>query len=219
MDSYFFTVTVKSDPRNPKQRFPGQRDPSVAGVLYEGVQTVEESSAGGARLSNLRQGLGANWLSMRRGGLWSWYQDLKSTTNSADDKMAYVCDANLGRPTQVDCSSLQYSMFGSPSETITIGTDTPKTLSSGTCTVAISAGGSISLTWAQIIAAVGTLIEICVDNPIGSSQGGTAVAGTQSLLDLRPVNRKKKRRELGERDITGLNALPQGLKVTVSGPH
>ena len=63
-----------------------------------------------------------------------------------------------------------------------------------------------------------------MDNPLGTAQGGTAVAGTQqSLLDLRPgfstsssggnLGRRRRRR-----DVSGFDALPRGVNVTVSGP-
>ena len=209
--------------RSRYRQIPGVRDPAVAGVFYKAVQGAQE---GGSSISKLLRILGANWERMTRGGPTAWYRGLttKAPIETDEAQMAYLCDAKLGKPAQVDCSNLQYSELRPPSDTVTVGVDMPKTLRSGTCNVAISADQKfIVLTWAQIIAALGTLIEICVDNPLGSSQGGIAVAGTQqSLLDLRPppsgIKKMKKIRRFRGRDVSGLNALPRGVNVTVSGP-
>ena len=244
--SFFYTITVKG-PEGTASKYrqiPGCRDPAIAGVLYEGVKGAQDTH-GDASLSNLLRILGANWEHMHRGSFTTWYRGLRTTTatpvktNTNDDddddnnnnnnngEMAYTCDARLGKPSQTDCSQLQYSQLGSPSDTITIvGGGPPKILHSGTCTVAISSitttTTSIVLTWAQIAAAVGTLIEICVDNPLGVARGGMAVAGTQqSLLDLRPgfsSSGGKKGRRRRRRDVSGFDALPRGVNVTVSGP-
>ena len=42
--------------------------------------------------------------------------------------MAYECDASLGAPSPVDCSQLDYSQLGIPSDTVTIGPGAPKVL-------------------------------------------------------------------------------------------
>ena len=43
--------------------------------------------------------------------------------------MTYECDENLGAPRPVDCSQLEYSQLGAPSDTFTIGSAAPKVLS------------------------------------------------------------------------------------------
>ena len=200
---------------------PGQTDPATAGVLYAAVQGAAQASRG-TGLSRLLQALGYNWERMTRGGGYFWYQGLRNTIDANNDQMAYVCDANLGHPAQIDCSKLQYSEIGPPSDTITIRPGAPQILNSGTCNVAISADSSTVLAWAEIKSAINTLIEICVDNPLDRSQGGRAVAGTQPLANLRPPatgNRKKSRR-VGRRNTAApTKVLPHGVKVTVSGPH
>ena len=202
-----------------ERQTPGEKDPSIAGVLWDALNSLRRSR-GGIALDQIISRMAANWVVMKRGGPRKWSDGLGTVFAAADDEMAYVCDANLGRPSESDCMHVLYSEFGPPSDTINIGPGTSKTLNSGTCSVLIEAASSIVLTWAQIIAAANSLIDICVDNPLGSSKGGRAVAGSQSLTDLRsPVGKKRSWKRWWRRDVTGLNALPHGVKVTVSGPQ
>ena len=60
---------------------------------------------------------------------WNLLPSFLSQPASSPDEMTYQCDANLGAPTQFDCTRLEYSQFGSPSDTVIIGIDRPKVLS------------------------------------------------------------------------------------------
>ena len=42
----------------------------------------------------------------------------------------YECDDNLGTPGAADCHALEFSELGRPSDTVTVGPNTPKLLSS-----------------------------------------------------------------------------------------
>lgn len=116
----------------------------------------------------------------RGGGIPWWYRK----TPQAVDRMAYDCDANLGAPHAADCSQLDYSQLGPPSDTVVIGPGAPKVLTLKDCGVAVSATAPVIITWAQIRAALDTLIDICVSNPLKSPLGGKAYYVSQVAPDL-----------------------------------
>lgn len=51
------------------------------------------------------------------------------TPRANTDDMTYECDARLGSPREIDCSKLEYSQLGAPSDTTTISPGAPKVLS------------------------------------------------------------------------------------------
>ena len=61
---------------------------------------------------------------------WEYVQDFVSAPNIVQDKMTYQCDSSLGAPTEADCSQLERSQLGSPSDTVEIGPGKLKMLSS-----------------------------------------------------------------------------------------
>ena len=90
------------------------------------------------------------------------------------DEMSYACDAKLGTPSEVDCAKLEYSELGPSTDAIMLSPETPKVVTSSSCSVAIESSTSISITWGQIAAALGTLVSVCMTlGAIGV--GGTAV--------------------------------------------
>ena len=60
--------------------------------------------------------------------------------------MVYECDNKLGVPVSADCSQLTYSELDPPSDTVTIGPNAVKFLSSKTCNVAITASIDLVVT-------------------------------------------------------------------------
>ena len=56
----------------------------------------------------------------------AWFDYRPST-----DDMTYECDMSLGTPRSVDCNKLEYSQLGTGSDTIQIGPQVPKVLSTG----------------------------------------------------------------------------------------
>ena len=54
-----------------------------------------------------------------------WHGD----TPSKQGNMEYTCDAELGAPGPADCSQVAYSQLGYPSDTVSVGPDSPKLLS------------------------------------------------------------------------------------------
>ena len=141
---------------------------------------------------------------MQRGGDLPWYE--LNLTAQLPDAMIYVCDTNLGSPTPVDCSHLEYSELGAAGDTIRIGPGATKLLASKTCNVAISASTIIVIRWAQIRAALDTLINTCVIHPLHPARGGKAYYKVPKPLALHARD-----------TVTGLNALPPHLNVTLSG--
>ena len=75
-----------------------------------------------------------------------------------------------------------------------------------TCFVAIFSEIAILLTWNQIRAAVGAIINMCVQNPIQTSQGGRAYYGPAPRVTSRDGSPMQ---------VTGLNALPPHTNVTI----
>ena len=120
-------------------------------------------------------------LAALRGGGLPWW---RRQTSQALDKMSYDCDANLGAPHAADCSQLDFSQLGPPSDTVAIGPGASKVLTLKECGVAISAEVPVIVTWAQIRAALDTLIDLCVSNPLKSSLGGKAYYVSQVAPDL-----------------------------------
>ncbi|MCJ1223628.1 hypothetical protein MMC12_000271 [Toensbergia leucococca] len=147
---------------------------------------------------------------MQRGGSLTWWED----SPLPPDQMVYECDANLGSPALVDCNQLQWQGLGPTSDTVTINPETPKFFSSmpseDTCNIAISATTTTTLMWRQLQTALNTLMNVCVENPIKSSQGGRA----HFALNPPPSKYHRKR---GKRDsqVTGLDALPPSVNVTI----
>lgn len=79
----------------------------------------------------------------------------------------------------------------------------------GTCTLGISSTVATSITWALLLAAFDTLLNLCVQNPIQSAKGGRAYYGQQAMSSW--VN--------GKRDsvngVSGSDALPPGINATI----
>lgn len=120
-------------------------------------------------------------MALRRGGNVPWWG---RNAPQASDKMSYDCDANLGAPHAADCSQLDFSQLGPPSDTVNIGPGASKVLTLKECGVAVSAEVPVIVTWAQIRAALDTLIDICVSNPLKSSLGGKAYYVSQVAPNL-----------------------------------
>ncbi|KAL9121020.1 MAG: hypothetical protein Q9187_002420 [Circinaria calcarea] len=166
---------------------PGNFDPSV-GVTISGwlwafwSENRHVNSVQQWRLQSMTSWLSYRALAMRRGGDIPWW---RKNTLQDSDKMTYACNANLGAPHAADCSQLDYSQLGAPSDTVAIGLGASKVLTLKDCGVAISAEIPVVITWAQIRAALETLVDICVSNPLKSSRGGKAYYGPQVAPDLR----------------------------------
>ena len=81
-----------------------------------------------------------------------------------------------------------------------------------TCYLALSAAISIILSWEQIRAAVGSLIGICIQNPIQTARGGRAYyqASPHPISGRSTTHRKRRNIH-----ATGLDALPPGLNLTI----
>ena len=198
----FLTVTVRG--AGSKTFHPGAYDPEIALALAAFSSSSLPSRTEPSRANGMDAGY---WVSqaeqMKRGGTTAWWTQF---SNQVPSEMNYQCDTALGSPSAVDCSQVEWSQLGStnpPSDTVTIGPDV-LFLHSNTCYLAISAPSSIVLQWQQIRTAVATLMNICVQHPFQASQGGRAYSNV-------PAKVKNKQR----RDLTGMNALPSGVNMTI----
>ena len=167
----------------------------------------------------------ATSLSMTRGGLRHW----STQAPLARDEVTYECDSDLGNPIADDCLILQYQHPGSESDTITVPSNTESKLlsyrklsllaflldyadlsHSESCHLAISASVAITLTWAQVQAALDTLMNMCIQHPLQASVGGKAYYGPESQLDGRQASVT-----VAQSNLTGLNALPPYANITL----
>ena len=91
---------------------------------------------GGPNTEHYRDGmmLYANKVVDSKDGYQPWWSNDSGTHNlaplSEELNMPYECDAGLGTPNATDCSHLEYSELGAPSDNVVISPDTPKILSS-----------------------------------------------------------------------------------------
>ena len=181
--SAFLTLTISSSSHKDPQT--GNRDPTIAGTIsswahsaYDRsleqqdtfpkqfksflLKAIEKEFYGKAMLNNRGQN-----------SVWS------SPSSTPPYEMTYLCDASLGAPSSANCSNIDYSLFGAPSDTVMIGPGSPKVLTLGSCSVAVSAASSIVITWNQIKLALEGLLLYCVSTPWQSPIGGRAYFGPQ----------------------------------------
>ena len=59
---------------------------------------------------------------------WSPAPEPPNTSPLATNDTVYQCDASLGTPAVTDCSQLDYSQLGAPSDSLIVGPGTPKLL-------------------------------------------------------------------------------------------
>ena len=195
-EAAYFTVTLTGTDKQPLQ--PVYNDPMIAEALSDGVR-----AHGNSRRADM---LSLSSTEMSRGGDVSWGFAFDQNTDEKSE-MSYTCDSKLGAPSSTDCSQLAYSGLGAPSDTVTVGPGSTKFLNFKSCNAAITAKTTISLTWAQISAGLNALINTCVTHPYMGSRGGRASA-------IPHVHGKRKRR-VKKRDITGNNAFPPGMALTL----
>ena len=202
----YFTVTVgKLDPLVYE---PGFCDPAVAEVLGDAVRERGNIKRG----DTLSQQAEAQSRSLNNQVEW-WhvFSTGQSGDTSTNSNMHYVCDAKLGAPSKVDCSQLAYSELGPPSDKVTIGPGSQtKFLSFNSCHATVTAVKAVVLTWTQIGAALSTLVDSCAAHPLLASRGGRAFAGTL------PHRRRRRGTAAATPRITGLDALPPLVNITLS---
>ena len=207
LSAAFLTVTV-SDSR--RHFAPGNTDPQIPMSFARTTQRAREGEAGPVSdiLNQIIQ-IEEYWTrigeGMQRGSSKTWWQLISPPPQA---EMTYQCDANLGSPPTVDCTQIEWSQLGSPSDTLSIGRGVTF-FHSNTCYLAISTTVAMVVSWNQIRTAVATLVNMCIQNPYQPAQGGTAYYSPQPV-QAGGRNKKKMRRDS---DITGLNALPSGLKL------
>lgn len=105
---------------------PGDNDPATVGRLREAVR---DAYAARPELPSLRAYslyFSLHSLFMKRSESEPWW----ALTLPLGDTMSYDCDAKLGSPSAVDCSHLEYSQLGYPSDTLILEPNVMKTLTS-----------------------------------------------------------------------------------------
>ncbi|MCJ1232628.1 hypothetical protein MMC14_000581 [Varicellaria rhodocarpa] len=203
----YFTVTVGEV--DPFVFEPGFCDPAVAEALGDAVREKGNIERGDTLSKQ------AEALSRSVGTQVEWWHIFSAEgqggDTSTESNMHYVCDAKLGAPSTVDCSQLAYSGLGPPSDKVTIGPGSQtKFLSFKSCHATVTAMKAMVLTWAQIGAALSTLVDSCAAHPLLASRGGRAFAGTL------PHRRRRRGTAAATPRITGLDALPPLVNITLS---
>ena len=190
--------------------FPGSTDPSIALALAE-------VASGASILGNPHRGSSASQVWVAQAAKMSrdaapqtqtWYD----TSSSLTDQMTYECDASLGSPSVVDCTQIEWNQLTPPSDTLAIDSGVTRFFHSNTCYLAISAAVSIVLSLSQVRTAVSTLMNACLRTPNHVAQGGRA-----HYSPPRQISRKKRVKR--QMDLTGLNALPPSVNVTIFEQH
>ena len=200
----FLTVTV-SGPSN-RRYAPGNTDPHIPITIGDYLYSKIHALPYGGSLKNLYT-VGSNyWISvaqlMDRGGSKTWWETKATEENSG---MTYKCDAGLGSPSYPDCSRLAYELPALNSVTLTAGGAT--FFNRDNCYMALTVGTIIVINWSQIRAALDTLLNLCVGPPLQDPAGGRAFYGPMPRF----YNGRKKKRS----DLTGMNALPPHVNITV----
>ena len=220
------TVTHAESPKSGKQ--PGNTDPAIPLVIGKYMHAAVGGSEGSGQLPKIRSIGGQMWelasTGMIRSSSTTWW--LSASQSSTHDEMTYECDTALGSPAVVDCTQVEWNQLGPPSDTVRVGPGMVQFLHSSeskvsvtaislatdprtypdTCFVAISAEIIILLSWSQIRTAVSTIMNMCIQNPLQSSQGGRAYYKSAA---------KATRRDGGFTQLTGLNALPPHTNITI----
>ena len=201
----YFTVTVGGV--NPIVFEPGFSDPAVAEALGDAVRDKGNTERGDAISKQ------AEVLTRSMSSQAEWWHIFSTeghnSPTSIGSNMQYVCDAHLGAPSTVDCSQLAYSGLGPPSDKVTIGPGAhAKFLSFKSCHATVTAVTTMVLTWAQVGAALSTLVDSCAAHPLLASRGGKAFAGT--------LPHQRRGSAAATPRISGLDALPPHVNITLS---
>ena len=167
---------------------------------------------------------------MSRGGTQTWWSHVPPWPS---DEMTYECDAELlGSPSLVDCSQIQWQGLGPSEENVILEPESTKFFShskvldpplnkhkvnkasTDSCALALSASMALTLPWSRLQTAFDTLMNVCVENPTHPPQGGRAFFGAPSLKSLKWGKNRRRRRDTA---VTGLDALPPNVNVTLFG--
>ena len=215
----YFTVTISRP--NPQGRLweTPKLDPNIPLFLSIGIENTWRDRINEGQMTNTIDGLLYASAVMGVDRVVPWYNPsaLGIPTASTKDEMTYECDSSLGSPGLVDCSQIEYSQLGPASDTVTVGgpgSDGGKAFMHNTCRVKVEANMAIVLTWEQVGMALGALIHLCVENPLVKPRGGRAFYGTESGSGSASILGGRKRRR--KRAVTGLNALPPHVNITIS---
>ena len=213
LEALFFTVTISGGVRS----FPAEYEPEVALAIGDGVQKKGNAVRGTAI------GVYSNILERSVNSVFPWWDVFKdrngdlyrkqSIKSPSSVEMVYTCDADLGAPSTVDCAQLAYSGIpGAPSDTVMVGPGSgTKFISQKNCNVGITAEKTVVLTWAQVEAGLNALVNNCVLHPLVGARGGRAYASST----VTAISGKKRRRGTASTQVTGLNALPLGVNMTL----
>ena len=205
----YITLTVHGP--SVQDPHPGDRDPSVPSAISRLFKNKSRKFPKGSNEwwhYGLQSSLYAGDAGPYNGKPW-WDRatQLSQAALLASDEMTYVCDSALGSPSTVDCSQVESSQLGSPSDTLQVGPSVTF-LHQNSCYIAITASVALVLTWEQVRVALNALLGSCVDNPYDRPQGGRAFYSPPPALG------KSGKTKRG--DPTTLNALPPHANITVS---
>ena len=206
LSTTFVTVVVSN--KSNEASSPGNYDPSMP--IWFGAYAVAaaRTSIVGSPSERFYLMQAAAWtmqsMAMSRGGTTSWYE----TESPTSDLMTYECDVNLGSPSITGCTDIEWNQLGVLQGTLSVGPGNTKFLKSNTCYLAISASIAMVLSWAQIHAAVSTLMNICISPAFQAGQGGG-----RAYYGAQPQTSSRIRRDVAP--LSGLNALPLQANITI----
>lgn len=209
LSATFFTITVGGPKWKNTLPSPGNLDPAIPiGVARATYTTAEEMAHFPALVASSN-----HWVAqadrMKRGSMETWWQ---LQPPQAPPEMTYECDANLGSPPVIDCTQIEWNQLSPPSDTLNVGPGVTF-LHSNSCYLAISVTVALVLTWEQIRTAVATLMNVCIHTPYLAPQGGSAYWTPQAKRISGKKKRRRRRRQAS--NLTGLNALPPHVNITI----
>ena len=203
----FMTITVTGPRGKQTLLSPGNVDPAIPIAVARATYTTAQEMARSPALVASSEFWVAQANRMERGGAQTWWQ---LQPPKAPPEMTYKCEANLGRPPVVDCTQIEWNQLSPPSDTLNVGPGVTF-LHSNSCYLAISVTAALVLTWEQIRTAVATLMNVCINTPYNAPQGGSAYWTPPA----KAIGGKNKRRRRQSHDLTGLNALPPHVNITI----
>ena len=107
---------------------PGDTDPSIPLRVASGLNEAAKKADPGSDLEKFLLLDSTIWshaaMMLIPGSSTTWWKVLLLPSTS--DKMAYECDPSLGKPTDVDCSNIEWNQLGPasltpPSEAVIVG--------------------------------------------------------------------------------------------------
>ncbi|MCJ1232947.1 hypothetical protein MMC14_000901 [Varicellaria rhodocarpa] len=156
-DATFFTVTIMSDIRF---EGPGYEDPAISEALSDAMQKAGRNAPANSDMA-------------------AHYSE--GTSRLFQQAQRMTPRGSPGSPNPADCSMLKYTQLGPPTDAMTVRPGLSRFFSSKTCNLAVTTGIAVVITWAQIRAALGILIDVWVSHSLSSARSGERMLHSSHL--------------------------------------